>query len=548
MGSNIDRRKEMIIENGLVKSKSPDVHYYEDPNFQVYFQGVIYIPYIPSGIESIKKILAGIKNHRIDNIENIRGHFFIFIIDKTDNYRYAFIDNGGIFTAFIHGNAISTSLLELAKYLNLDRSKLNFNAVVEFLHLGHNYAGRTFFENIKRIDKHDIIVYNENNEQGILDKKLKAIDEPIDLDILDFFKGFYEAVKHKKLSLDLTGGTDTRFIVGFFDYFNADFELAISGIEGIKDIEIPREIARMLGKDFFVTYHHIGDLTDDLVRNLFYLTDAQADILVFHRLYQLFLDRKARGIELQLGGDSGAFYKDFAWLQDFPFYRKKKPNIERLYDLRIEPIAYPHDQLGEETKALSQDFRANFIKKLYAYRLETNTQTYDNIYFNCKTPGTVSTSLTVSNRMIETYRPLLEPDLIRYGFGQKRRTRFFNNFQRGILTRYSPRIARVRTTEGGVTCSSRRVDKVKDSVKYVLNKQKRLTKQILRKILKKTYFTESPTDPGIFKKVAGLEIFKNQIPLLKDYGIINKDLEIENMRDNDIGKFLVIGLLLRELE
>lgn len=537
----------MIIENGIVKSKSPDMHYYEDPNFQVYFQGVIYIPYIQSGIESIKKILAGIKNLRIDDIENIRGHFFMFIIDKTNNYRYAFIDNGGIFEAFIHKNTISTSRLELAYYLNLDPSKLNLEAVVEFLHLGHTYGGHTFFENTERIDKQHIIVYNENNRQGIRDKKLHSIDQPIDLDILDFFKGFYEAVKHKKISLDLTGGTDTRFIVSFFDYLHADFELAISGIEGIKDIEIPREIARILGKDFFATYHHIGDITDDLIRDLFYLTDAQADLLVFHRLYHFFLDRKARGVELQIGGDSGAFYKDFIWLQDFPFYNRKKPKIKRLYDLRLESISYPHDQLGEKTKALSREFRENFIKKLYTYQLETNTKTYDNIYFNYKIPGSVSTFMTVENRMLETYRPLLEPDLIRYGFGQKRSKRFFNNFQREIITRYSPGIAGVRTTESGVTCSSRRIDKLKDTGKYVLNKQMRLTKQILRKILKKTYFTESPTNPGIFKKVAGLDIFKNQIPLLKDYGIINKDLKIEDMRDNDIGKFLVIGLLLREL-
>jgi len=538
----------MIIENGMVKSKSPDIQYYEDPDFQVYFQGVIYIPYIQSGIESIKKILAGIKNHQIDNIENIRGHFFIFIINKTNNYRYAFIDNGAIFKAFIHENVISTSLLELARYLNFDRSKLNFNAIVEFFRLGHTYAGQTFFENIKRIDKSDMIVYTENNEQIIQDKKLKEINQPIDLDVLDFFKGFYEAVKHKKLSLDLTGGTDTRFIVGLCDYLNADFELAVSGIEGIKDIKIPREISRILEKDFFVTYHHIGDITDDLIRDLFYLTDAQVDILVYHRVYQFSLDRKTRGIELQIGGDSGAFYKDIVWLQDFPFYQKKEPNIERLYDLRIESITYPHDQLGEKTKAISLDFRDNVIKKLYTYRLETNTQTYDNIYFNYKNPGNASTYVTIGNRMMETYKPLLEPDLIRYGFGQKRRTRFFNNFQRGILTRYCPEIAGVRTTEGGVTCSSRSIDKLKDSAKYVLNKQVRLTKQILRKILKKTYFTESPTDPGIFKKAAGLDIFKNQIPLLKDYGIINKDLGIEDMRDNDIGKFLVIGLLLKELE
>jgi hypothetical protein len=538
----------MIIEDGIVKSKSPDIHYYEDPDFQVYFQGVIYIPYIKSGIESIKKILAGIKKNKINNIENIRGHFFIFIINKTNNYKYVFIDNGDIFKAFIHENVISTSLLELARYLNFDRSNLNFNAIVEFLHLGHPQAGQTFFENVKRIDKHDIIVYTGDNEQSIQYKKLKAINQPIDLDVLDFFKGFYEAVKDKKMSLDLTGGTDSRFIVGLLNYLNADFELAVSGIEGIKDIEIPGEISRILKKDFFVTYHDIQDITDDLIRDLFYLTDAQVDILIYHRLNQLSLDRKARGINFRVSGGGGMFYKDFAWLQDFPFYRKKKANIERLFDLRIESIPYPHGQLGDKTKAISNDFRRRVIKKMYTYQLETNTQTYDNLFFNYKNPGNMSTFLTIGNRMMETYAPLLEPDLIRYGFSQKRTTRFFNNFQRGILTKYCPRIARVRTTEGGVTCSSRRIDKLKDSSKYVLNKQNRLTKQILRKILKKTYFQESSIDPGIFKKVAGLDIFKNQIPLLKDGGIINKDLKIEDMRDNDIGKFLVIGLLLRELE
>jgi hypothetical protein len=538
----------MIIENGMVKSKSPDMHYYEDPDFQVYFQGVIYIPYIKSGIESIKKILPGIKNNKIDNIDNIRGHFFIFIINKTNNYKYVFIDNSGIFKAFIHENVISNSLLELAKYLNFDRSKLNFNSIVEFLRLGYTYAGQTFFENIKRIDKHDIIVYTQNNRQIIQDKELKEINQPIDLEVIDFYRGFYEAVKHKKMSLDLTGGTDSRFIVGLLNYLNADFELAIAGLEGIKDIEIPRGISRILKKDFFVTYHHIEDITDDLIRDLFYLADAQVDIIIYHRRYQFSMDRKARGVELQIGGEAGNFYKDFAWLQDFPFYHKKKANIERLYDLRIEPITYPHDQLGDKTKTISQDFRRKVIKKMYTFQLETNTQTYDNIFFNYKNPSNMSTFLTVGNRMMETYGPLLESDLIRYGFGLKRRKRFFNNFQREILTKYCPAIARVRTTEGGVTCSSRRIDKLKDSVKYVLNKQERLIKQILRKVLKRTCFQESPTDPGIFKKVAGLDIFENQIPLLKDCGIINKDLKIEDMRDNDIGKFLVIGLLLRELE
>lgn len=537
----------MIIENGMVKSKSPDIHYYEDPDFQVYFQGVIYIPYTKSGIESIKKILAGIKNNTINNIDNIRGFFFIFIIDKTNNYKYIFVDNSGIFKAFTYKKAISNSLLELAKYLNFDRSKLNFNSIVQFLRFGHTYDGQTFFENTKRIDRHDIIVYNENNEHIVRDKKLKKINQSIDLDVLDFYKGFSEAVKDKKMSLDLTGGTDSRFIVGLLNHLNADFELAIAGLEGIKDIEIPGEISRVLKKDFFVTYHNIEKINDDCIRDLFLLADAQVDILVYHRRYQLTMDRKARGVDFQVTGGGGMFYKDFAWLQDFPFYHKKKPNIERLYDLRMEPMPYPHDQLGDNTKAISQDMKHNIIKKLYKYQLETNTQTYDNLFFNYKNPGNMGTFLTVGNRMMETYAPLLELDFIRYGFGLKRRERFFNNFQRGILTKYCPAVAKIRTTETGVSCSSRRIDKLKDSVKYILDKQKRLTKHILRKVLKKTYFQENATDPGIFKKVASMDIFKNQIPLLKECGIINKNLKVEDMRDNDIGKFLVIGCLLREL-
>jgi len=73
----------MVIDNGIVKSKSPEVKYYENTDFQVYFQGVIYIPHIKSGIESIKKILQEIKNNKINNIRNIRGNYFIFIINQT---------------------------------------------------------------------------------------------------------------------------------------------------------------------------------------------------------------------------------------------------------------------------------------------------------------------------------------------------------------------------------------------------------------------------------------------------------------------------------
>jgi hypothetical protein len=499
-----------------------------------------------SGITSIKKILAEIKKNKINNIHNIKGNYFIFIIDKSTDYKYFFVDNSGIFTAFIHKNVISTSLLELARYLNFDSSKLNFNAIVEFLHFGFTYFDQTFFETIRRINKNEIIVYTHNNEQTTVDKELEEINQPTALDILDFFQGLYETIKEKKISLDLTGGADTRLIVSLLNYLETDFELAVSGTEGHKDIDIARDISKILKKSFFVSYHNIEDITGDSLRNLFYLTDAQTDILNYHRKYQLILHRKERGFDMQITGVGGELYKDFWWLQDFPFYNKKNAAIEKLYHLRIEPVIYPHHHLGYKTKAISLELKDNTIKQLSRYKLGTNTQTYDNIYYNYKMHAHSGAFVTTASQLINTYAPLAESDLVRTGFALKRRNRFFNNFHREIISTYCPMIAKIKTTEG-VTCSYRKIDKLKDFTSYVSDKQKRLTKQILRKFLKRTYLQATPTDRGIYKKVANLDIFKNQIEILKEHDIIHKDLKIEEIKDDYIGKFLVIGLLLKEL-
>jgi hypothetical protein len=537
----------MIIDNGEVKSKSSNVNYYEDSNFQVYFQGFIYIPYIKSGIESIKKILTAIKNDNICNITDIKGNYFIFIIDKSTDYQYVFVDSSGIFKAFIRKNVVSTSLLELARYLKYDSSKLDFNAIVEFLHFGFTYFDHTFFKNIRKINKNEIIVFAGNSEPIIKEKGLAEIQQPIDSNIIEFFQGFHEAVKDKKISIDLTGGTDSRLIVSLLDYLGADYELAVSGTKGHKDIDLARDISEILEKQFFVSYHKIEDITCDSLKDLFFLTDAQTDILNYHRKYQLIQQRKERGFDLQITGAGGELYKDFWWLQDLPFYRKKNANLEKLYRLRIEPVFFPHHYLGDKTIAISRHLKDQILKQLQGYLLGTNTQTYDNIYYQYKIQAHTGAYVTIGSQIIDTYAPLVELDLVRLGFSLKRRERFFNHFHRKVISTYCPVISKIRTTEG-VTCSSKKSDRIKDLARYVLDKQKRLTKQILRKILKKTYLQSTPTDREIYKKVVGLDIFKDQLAILKEYKIIHKDLDIDAIKDNHIGKFLVIGLLLREIQ
>src|SRR5205085_4578813 len=141
-----------------------------------------------------------------------------------------------------------------------------------------------------------------------------------------------QSIANEKVSLDLTGGIDSRLLAAAFSYFGMPFELAASGVEGTPDIEIAAEVAKALGKEFFVTSHdpHRTDWNE-----LFALSDGLFDLGKSDRPLQLQQDRAARGITLAISGAGGELFKDFWWLQDFPFYARKKPNLERLYAMRF---------------------------------------------------------------------------------------------------------------------------------------------------------------------------------------------------------------------
>ena len=128
-------------------------------------------------------------------------------------------------------------------------------------------------------------------------------------DFLKEMKKIAFSLKNKKISIDLTGGIDSRLLTLIFQNAGLQFETALSGCYGHTDIETPKEVSKILGLQYYITYHHVNSET--LFKELkatFICYDGLTDIIENHREYQFFEDRKSRGIKVSISGVGGKLY------------------------------------------------------------------------------------------------------------------------------------------------------------------------------------------------------------------------------------------------
>lgn len=537
----------MLITRDGISSLGNLDYSWEDSDYFICWKGTVFIEGKPCGVDSIKEFSKEVRSLGLQKACYIlKGCYFIVIKDKRRNTFYSFIDNSGLFQAFHSDKAICTSFLELVKWEGLSKVNLNKEAVVEFIHFGNIFFNKTFFDLIKKIPRQSILSFSQEGKICFSEKLIPDLDEKNDkFSFLDFFEGFVSSIKDEKVSIDLTGGIDSRLLAVLLDYFGLEFETAVVGIRGNQDIEIAKEVASILKHDIYITYHSIDELEEDLYQ-LFVMTEGLCNILKCHTQLQDNRYRLERDVSLKLSGAGGELYKDFWWLQDFPFYKKKRANLERLFDLRIAPIPFKHFYLSDDYIEISINLRQKVLKELSKYIRDTNTKTYDNIYFNYKMSETGGRFLTNNFYSgLKGYAPLLELDLVRYGFNLPRRERFFNNFHRKIITSINPGVAKIQTTGSGMSVSSKSLDIIQDIGKYLVNISIRLTKKVAQKYIKRTYFQESPIHLDLYSKLRKLSIAKDSIDLLKDEGIINKKIDIDDIDNNYIGSFISLAFLMK---
>lgn len=443
---------------------------------------------------------------------------------------------------------VYNSFLECLDERKCTLNDLNNSAVAEFLIYGQLHGKATFLKNVTkrfthqpyRLDINEGLIKSSIEHSNPLQKRTPNLLKEDQKRFLSFFEDRTDQFKDKKISIDLTGGIDSRLIASVLYALDVKFDAMFSMISGDDDeLKIVQELSKKLGVDLHVIREE--NLIDEKESEALYqLSDGIWNPFKIRSLSKAQSWRKSQNYDMVITGVGGELYKDFFWQQDFPFYSSKKHRIERLNKLRMYPSMISEEWIDERFRAEYTKFQINFIDELKRYKKELNTQTYDQIYYHIRIKELSSAYSNMSSNYLPVYSPLLAPELLEIGYNLKRRHRFFNYFHRSVITHCSPEISNIPTTEGGVSVSAKGSFIFRDLFKYGANKSNALYSKLIGKRTTSTHNKYKNLDAAI----------EDSINNLKQAEILSEAAPESALSypDEIVGRLLSLGKLINQLK
>jgi len=550
------------IENGnIIESKKTKI--FKNDVFEAYWEGFIFIEGKAPGEPSIEIFLDHLKTTPIeDACELLHGIFACLIKNKKTDVFYAFSDNIGIFNFFKSLKGISTSFLDLIKYNQLNKSDINHEFVNDFVLATACMGWKTFFNTIKKIRYDEILKFNKK-EHFVLRKNLIDLFkiQKCSKTIVEKFVPIVKSLRklNGKISVDLSGGLDTRLIATILDSLNLDFETAISGVPGNIDVEISKIVARVLNKAHYITYHNVNPLKiEKELDDCFNLFEGLSDIITWHRYYQFQMDKKKRGCILTITGHAGELYKyEFIW------NTKNNDPITTIRQLitwgswiryGISFGTIPYEIFSDDFKTYSMNYKNRIIKYLLKnYGKDDSGKTAPKIYVYFM-EGSRTANM---GPIIDRYSPLLDRSIIPSGttlkYGKMNFWEGFKRmiqqpwdnrftFQRKYMTYLNPQVAKINTTYTmGYSISTKRIEEIKRLFHHYMT-------TFTKKINKGASKIISANHPDLYPIVKSLGKTEDLIEILKNENILNRKTRVEDINDLYFGSLYTVAKMIEFCE
>jgi hypothetical protein len=540
----------LIVERGHVSALRRGESSAPIPGYELAWRGTAYYPGERPGPAAIAAALSGgHPDPMVDAARKLRGNFFLSIRDVASGRTVAFTDSAGAFDAFVSGARVSTSFLQLAEAVEARQQDVDPVSIVELLELGKVHDGRTLLPEIRRFRPGTVYELRDGEEPLIHDLGMPGIDAGpgAGFTVERFFQELASSLAGLNVSVDLTGGSDTRLVAAMLAR-SLPFECAVSGTANSSDVKIAAEVARALGRPLQVMIHDPSDVAD-VVGELFEVADGISDLLTWHRLRQFSRERVERRVDIALGGTGGEYLKDWFWLIDFPFYRRRRPNWERVYDTRFRTAAFPRGLLTEQFASHAEEIRPRTLALMRKYAMGTNTESYDRMYHEMREPVGTAHSVSINQTYVPFLAPLLDPAIVRLGYSLPRRDRFFNRYHRRLITDASLKAARVPSSDTGVTrmsLSSRSRDELRDAPIYVLDKLRRLRTKVGQRVGRGGGYP-SIDDPALIPAARSSDAFRRAAAGLVSAGVLAPAAQ-DQLPERYVGTVMTLGMLFERLD
>jgi hypothetical protein len=508
-------------------------------NFEYCIEGVIF----SEDYEDEKKTLEFIIDFYNDfgeiPFEKLYGGFILLLKNRDTEEIIIFTDNSNIRTLYYSKDYVSNDFLKIVKEDKFN--KLDFEGLSHYLLLGEIYLNKTLFKNINNTKNTEYIIIRRD-KVSIENKEIKNIDsnnKNIRFD--SFFDSVSKNICDKKITMDLTGGYDSRLVFSMLKDKGLDINLFISGKKDSKDVLIAKKISKIT--KYYIDFFQVkkSKLNEKKLWELFEFGETIYSLKSSYRIKNFAEFRKNKGYNLRITGDGGVLYKDWWWIQDFPLYNKKKIDVDKFYKQRIKLTNINRDLFTDSVKESMYRAENNIINNIVKLKKETNTKSYDFFYFNLK-GNLISKANNCFSKYIPIYSPLWEKELVSFSYDLKRKDRFFYNFIRKMITKNAPELSKIRT-EYGMNASNNFFDKIIDSYFFIKQYFVKAFRYFKRRFLNKNYKSDVDID-DFYDDIRKMDILDKAIGFFKKNNFLKESVKKEDLSDNLIDRILNVYMLI----
>ncbi len=267
--------------------REPALRWWEGDRFAIGWKGHLFIPGHAAGPASVAELAKALATQSLaQSTGKLAGIFGLFVFDKASRAWQVAVDNGGQYKIYYDRQDVGTSFLELLRTRPLAGSELDRKALVELLAHGYIMAGRTAVSSIAKLRGGEVLELEPEGQLRRVPKLLPTGEVAGTEAVLAHFAALARSLEGRSLSVDATGGFDSRLVLALLVKHGLPFELAVSGFHGTADTEIAAEIARLLDRPFHLSGHDLADL-DQALLDAFRSSDGLMDIRRWHRDRQL---------------------------------------------------------------------------------------------------------------------------------------------------------------------------------------------------------------------------------------------------------------------
>jgi asparagine synthase (glutamine-hydrolysing) len=329
----------------------------------------------------------------------------------------------------------------------------------EFLATGTVFEQRTLFVGIEKLPPATIFRFRGGREQS-RSRYWNLADvmydrAPFRGDVGVLAEALEEAVKmigraFRRPLMDLTGGFDSRALLGAMLQAGLDFDLAVHGSEGDPDVVAAKNIARRFG----LRLHHEPKPTTPADRWRWAaaslpLTDGEADLLTYGPVYEGH-SLRASDFDVTINGSNGEICKGYWWELLLPFVGWHGHFDE--HRVAAGRFAWQGDANGLLAQPFDDDLAshcAGVIRRANTgLENHPNTAKMDNVYLTLRMQRWQGRFASATSRLWPCISPFMFRRPMEAALSAPPRSRVRHRMSRRLIERLNPVLAAMPLADG----------------------------------------------------------------------------------------------------